>query len=47
MVRGLLGHRSVTTTMEYIDINLDVAGKTLERELGLHTDIKSFKNVIT
>lgn len=38
MVRGLLGHRSVTTTMEYIDISLDITGKTLEKELGLHTD---------
>lgn len=38
MVKGLLGHRSVTTTMEYVDINLDVTGRTLERELGLYTD---------
>lgn len=38
MVKGLLGHRSLATTMEYIDINLDVAGKTLESELGLYTD---------
>lgn len=38
MVKGLLGHRSVTTTMEYIDINLDVTGRTLESELGLYTD---------
>lgn len=38
MVKGLLGHRSVTTTMEYIDINLEVTGRTLESELGLYTD---------
>ncbi len=33
MVRGLLGHHSIATTMEYIDINLDIAGRALEREL--------------
>lgn len=38
MVKGLLGHRSVTTTMEYIDINLEVTGRTLESELGLYID---------
>lgn len=38
MVKGLLGHRSVSTTMEYIDINLEVTGRTLESELGLYTD---------
>jgi len=38
MVKGLLGHRSVTTTMEYIDIILEVTGRTLESELGLYTD---------
>lgn len=36
MVKGLLGHRSVTTTMEYIDINLEVTGRTLESELGIY-----------
>ncbi|OCQ52600.1 site-specific tyrosine recombinase XerC [Photorhabdus australis subsp. thailandensis] len=40
MVRGLLGHRSITTTMEYIDINLDTAGRTLERELMLYIDVE-------
>jgi integrase len=38
LVKGLLGHRSITTTMEYIDINMEVVGKTLERELALYTD---------
>lgn len=28
MVKGLLGHRSITTTMGYIDINLDVTCRT-------------------
>ncbi|MCC8459583.1 tyrosine-type recombinase/integrase [Photorhabdus aegyptia] len=41
MVRGLLGHRSITTTMEYIDINLDTAGRALERELMLYIDAES------
>ncbi|KGT93876.1 recombinase XerD [Erwinia typographi] len=45
MVKGLLGHRSVTTTMEYIDINLDVTGRTLERELGLYTDGRIMSNI--
>ncbi|WP_242688266.1 site-specific integrase [Photorhabdus stackebrandtii] len=40
MVRGLLGHRSITTTMEYIDINLDIAGRALERELMLYIDVE-------
>lgn len=40
MVRGLLGHRSIATTMEYIDINLDIAGRALERELMLYIDVE-------
>lgn len=43
MVKGLLGHRSVTTTMEYIDINRNITGRTLEREPGLYTDLKMTK----
>lgn len=39
LVRELLGHRSVTTTMEYIDMKMDIIGRTLENELALHTDI--------
>jgi integrase len=38
LVKGLLGHSSVTTTMEYIDINMGGAAKTLEAELSLYTD---------
>lgn len=38
LVKGLLGHRSLTTTMEYIEINMEVATKTLERELSIYTD---------
>ncbi|WP_445496272.1 tyrosine-type recombinase/integrase [Photorhabdus sp. SF281] len=43
MVRGLLGHRSIATTMEYIDINLETAGRTLERELMLYIDAEPEK----
>jgi integrase len=39
LVRSLLGHRSIATTMEYIDIDMDIAGKTLENELSLYLDI--------
>ncbi|MCX8957058.1 site-specific integrase [Erwinia psidii] len=38
LVKGLLGHSSVSTTMEYIDINMDIAARTLEQELSLFTD---------
>lgn len=38
LTKELLGHRSMTTTMEYVELNLDVAGKALEKELGLYTD---------
>jgi integrase len=38
LVKGLLGHRSVSTTIEYIDINMGMAAKTLEAELSLYTD---------
>lgn len=38
LVKGLLGHSSVSTTMEYIDINMGMAAKTLEAELSLYTD---------
>ncbi|PHM45536.1 recombinase XerD [Xenorhabdus miraniensis] len=39
LVRSLLGHRSVATTMEYIDIDMEIAGKTLENELAIYLDI--------
>ncbi|WP_338861198.1 site-specific integrase [Xenorhabdus griffiniae] len=38
LVKRLLGHRNVATTMEYIDLDMEVTGKTLARELGLYTD---------
>lgn len=39
LVKDLLGHRSVSTTMEYVELKMDIVGKTLEEELSLHTDI--------
>ncbi len=39
MVKNLLGHRSVVTTMEYIDIDMEIAGKTLAQELALYLDL--------
>lgn len=45
LVKDLLGHRSVNTTMEYIELDIEVAGKTLERELVLHTDIGVTKDL--
>lgn len=38
MVKGLLGHRSVATTMEYVEIDIEVTGKALEEELSLYMD---------
>ncbi|QIZ52232.1 hypothetical protein DWG24_16490 [Dickeya zeae] len=39
LVKDLLGHSSVSTTMEYIELNMEIVGRTLETELALHTDI--------
>ncbi|EFE96166.1 hypothetical protein HMPREF0758_2100 [Serratia odorifera DSM 4582] len=39
MVKNLLGHRSVSTTMEYIELDLKITGKALESELALYMDI--------
>ncbi|MEQ1966484.1 MULTISPECIES: tyrosine-type recombinase/integrase [Xenorhabdus] len=39
LVRSLLGHRSLATTMEYIDIDMEIAGKTLESELAFYLDL--------
>ncbi|WP_224653822.1 tyrosine-type recombinase/integrase [Pectobacterium versatile] len=39
LVKDLLGHRNVSTTMEYVELNMEIVGRTLEKELALHTDI--------
>ncbi|CAH6335455.1 tyrosine-type recombinase/integrase [Pantoea agglomerans] len=38
LVKGLLGHRNVSTTMEYVDISMDIVSKALEKEMALYTD---------
>lgn len=45
LVKDLLGHSSVSTTMEYIELNMEIVGKTLEKELALHTDISVERNL--
>ncbi|KJF76600.1 hypothetical protein UA70_28920, partial [Raoultella planticola] len=45
LVKDLLGHRSVSTTMEYVELQMDIVGKTLEAELSLHTDITDERNL--
>lgn len=45
LVKDLLGHRNVSTTMEYIELDMEVAGKALEQELVLHTDITAMRNL--
>lgn len=39
MVKGLLGHRSVSTTMEYVELDLKITGQALENELSLYMDV--------
>lgn len=38
MVKGLLGHRSLSTTMEYVELDLKITGQALEEELSLYMD---------
>lgn len=45
LVKDLLGHRSVSTTMEYVELKMDIVGKTLEAELSLHTDVTGQRNL--
>ncbi|QUY47656.1 site-specific integrase [Serratia plymuthica] len=45
LVKDLLGHRNVSTTMEYIELDMEVAGKALEQELVLHTDITATRSL--
>lgn len=39
LVKDLLGHTSVATTLEYINLNTRAVGQALEKELKLFTDI--------
>lgn len=45
LVKDLLGHRSVSTTMEYVELKMDIVGKALEAELSLHTDITAGRSL--
>ncbi|CAE1141672.1 site-specific integrase [Serratia rubidaea] len=45
LVKDLLGHRNVSTTMEYIELDMEVAGQALEKELVLHTDITAARGL--
>ncbi|ELQ9312326.1 site-specific integrase [Serratia marcescens] len=40
LAKEILGHRNVSTTMEYINLDLEVAGQILEEELALYTDFE-------
>ncbi|CAI0963414.1 tyrosine-type recombinase/integrase [Serratia quinivorans] len=39
MVKGLLGHRNVSTTLEYVELDLKITGRALEDELSLYMDV--------
>lgn len=39
LVKGLLGHRSVSTTMEYVELDLAITGQALDEELSLYMDV--------
>ncbi|MFG6076909.1 tyrosine-type recombinase/integrase [Erwinia sp. OPT-41] len=45
LVKDLLGHQSVSTTMEYVGLKMDIVGKTLEAEMSLHTDVAAERNL--
>ncbi|WP_127958515.1 tyrosine-type recombinase/integrase [Serratia microhaemolytica] len=40
LVKNLLGHCCVSTTMEYVELDMKIVGKTLESELAIYTDKK-------
>jgi hypothetical protein len=37
-VNLVLGHRSVSTTLEYVELDLKITGQALENELSLYMD---------
>jgi site-specific recombinase XerC len=39
VLKDLLGHRNVRTTMKYTELDMEVAGSALEQGVVLHTDI--------
>jgi len=39
MVKTMLGHRNVSTTLEYVEIDLKGTARVLEKELAELTDV--------
>lgn len=44
LVKSLLGHWRVSITMEYVELKMDIIGKTLEAELSLHRNVAGERN---
>ena len=38
LVKNMLGHQNVSTTMGYVEMNLEIAAQALEHELEVFTD---------
>lgn len=45
LVKSMLGHQSIATTMEYVDVSVASAAGTLETALGLYTDTRTVSEV--
>ncbi|WP_233598419.1 hypothetical protein [Erwinia sp. 198] len=45
LVKDLLGYCSVSPTMEYVGLQMDMVRKTLEAEMSLHTDVTAERNL--
>ncbi|CID61015.1 Uncharacterised protein [Salmonella enterica subsp. enterica serovar Typhi] len=45
LVKSMLGHQSIATTMEYVDVSVASAARTLEMALGLYTDTRTVSEV--
>ena len=45
LVKSMLGHQSIATTMEYVDVSVASAAGTLETALGLYTDARTVSEV--
>ncbi|ENC3277948.1 site-specific integrase [Escherichia coli] len=45
LVKSILGHRSLTTTMGYVDVCMESAAQTLEDALSLYTDERTVSKI--
>ena len=45
LVKSLLGHQSIVTTMEYVDVSVVSTAEILEVALGLYTDTRTVSEV--